>query len=482
MHSKNAITMVYAIAAGVILTAGAGSSSSLASTTPTKSTVNFVVADTAPTSGTVLSFQVEITKAVLQPGNVSILPRPVIVDLSELVTDTGMLASTVIDSGTYTSLTISFASPKVTLVNTESTPITIGGHTCAAGATCTYTPAFNEASITISNGVFPITVKGSSTTGLTLNLSIPDLLQTDAEITLADGKSVNIALLPEPKSGTSQQAEVDDVMGTIKSISGTQVEMTTAYNGSLVLTESSSTTFKYPTGVCAAPSAACLAVGQVVTANLRLLGDGALALNAVSYLGGSGAELVKGLVLSTDLTAAVPSVKLLVQRTVNVPSLTTGEIATVSFPMGTAYSIGSPAYPGTSGAGFSSDIDLLTGQELVLHVASGLVASSTPSFNTDNAYLESSQVVGKVASVNTESATAVLNTLSGVFSGAKPVVKQMDVTTDTATTYIGFSPAAFASVKAGQYIAAKGPLFGASNASSSPALGAIQLRKGASTN
>jgi len=68
-------------------------------TTPVASgnaTFNLVVADTPPSNITVMSFQVQIASAVLQPGNVSVLPRPVTVDLAQLVTDTGFLASTVI--------------------------------------------------------------------------------------------------------------------------------------------------------------------------------------------------------------------------------------------------------------------------------------------------------------------------------------------------------------------------------------------------
>ncbi|MGA9672019.1 MAG: hypothetical protein WBQ94_22600, partial [Terracidiphilus sp.] len=270
-------------------------------------TVNLVVTDTPPSNITVLSFQVQITGAVLQPGNVSLLPHPVTVDLAQLVSDTGFLASTVIDSATFTSLTMTFANPQVTIINDKSSAITVGGQNCAAGAICTFVPALNNASVTISSGVFPITVAANSTTGLNLDLSIPDLLQSDLSLSLANGTSVNLSVLPQPASSSSEQPKIDDVFGTITGVNGNQIGLTTAFGDSLVLTSESSTTYNYPVSVCSTAGASCLSVGQVVTTDLSLLGDGGLALNAISYVGGSGTQAVKGLVLSTDTTAAIPT-------------------------------------------------------------------------------------------------------------------------------------------------------------------------------
>ena len=58
---------------GLLSGCGAGSSTASGSTSSGDATVNFVVTDTPPTAVTVLSFQVQIASAVLQPGNVSIL-------------------------------------------------------------------------------------------------------------------------------------------------------------------------------------------------------------------------------------------------------------------------------------------------------------------------------------------------------------------------------------------------------------------------
>lgn len=462
--------------------AGGTTNQSTSTSQTANATVNFVVTDTPPAGVAVLSFQVQITGAVLQPGNVSLLPRPVTVDLAQLVSDTGFLASTVIDSGTYTSLTISYANPQVTILNTSSAPIVVAGQTCAAGAVCTFSPALNQASVTISNGTFPLTVQANSMTGLNLDLSIPDLLQSDLSVTLANGTSVNLSVLPQPSSSTSQQAEIDDVFGAITSVSGNQIDITTALGDSLVLTSSSSTQYNYPASVCSTAGASCLSTGQLVTANLSLLGDGALAPNSISCVGSSGTALAKGLVLSTDTTAATPSIKLLIQRTENESAILPGEIATVYLQAGTSYAVGPASYPAVSGGSFSAAADLMTGQELVMSVGSNLVSGSSPSFNAGSIFLEPSQLIGRVVSVNAGSSSVAINSLSGLFAWSPPVVQQIDVQTDSTTAFVGFPSASINGLDAGQFVTAKGPLFNTTGGGGDPTISAIQLRERASGN
>jgi hypothetical protein len=449
-------------------------------TTTSTATVNLVVTDTPATNLTVLSFQVQITAAVLQPGNVALLPRPVTVDLAQLVSDTGFLASTVIGSATYTSLEISLANPQVTLLNNTGTAITLAGQSCAAGATCTFSPALDNANVTISNGVFPLTITASSTTGLNLDLSIPDLLQSDLSVTLADGSSVNLSLL-SGNGPAQQQARIDDVLGTVTAVSGSQVTLTTAFGDSLVLTESGSTGYVYPESVCSMPSASCVSTGQIVTADLSLLGDGSLGITSVSYVGSSGSPLVKALVLSTDTSGTIPSAQILLQREVNVPSLSAGQLATVSLPSGTAYSVGVADYPQVSMAGFASATDIRPGQELIISVGSDLTTGTVPSFSTSAVYLESSQIVGEIFVVDSAAASLEVTGLSGLFTGSRPIIQQMEVQTGTSTMFTGFNSPSLSAVSVGQFVVAKGPLF-YDTGSGAAVVGAVELRARAAGN
>ncbi len=446
---------------------GSSSSGSGVSTSQPQSTVNLVVTDTPSAGITVLSFQIQITGAILQPGNVSILPKPVTVDLAQLVSDTGFLASTVIDSATYTSLQLTYANPQVTIQNNTGLAITAAGQTCAVGATCTFTPALNNASVTISSGVFPLTLTASSSTGLNLDLSIPDLLQSDLSISFANGSSVNLSLLG------SGPAKIDDVLATVTSVSGTQVSVTTAFGNTLNLDETSSTAYSYPNSVCATPAASCVSAGQIVALDLALSGQGSLSIDSLTYVGTANASLVKGLVLSTATTGANPTAQVLLQRGVNAASLTAGEIATVSLAADATYAIATAAYPQLPSATFASAQDLLPGQELIVAVGSDLVAGSAPTFSTATVYLQSSQVIGSVGSIDTASASLTLEGLTGVFSSAHTLIQEIGVQTGSSTTLVGFS--SLSAITTGQLLVAKGPLLN-STSSGYPIVAATDVR------
>ena len=271
------------------------------------------------------------------------------------------------------------------------------------------------------------------------------------------------------------------MLGTVTAVSGSQVNLTTAFGDSLVLTTSSSTTYSYPGAVCATANASCVSVGQIVTTDLNMLGSGSLGVTSLSYVGSSGSQLVKALVLSTDNSGATPSAQLLLQREVNVSSLTAGQIATVSLPADVSYSVGVASYPAISTATFASAADLMPGQELIVSVGSDLAIASSPSFSTNTVYLEPSQIIGTVASVDTTLGSLEVTGLSGLFTGSRPVVQEMAVQTGMSTAFVGFNPSSLAAVSVGQFVAAKGPLFYDSS-NSAAVLAAVQLRARAAGN
>jgi len=456
----------FAAVAGLAACGGAGSPGSGASSTSAPpATLNLLVSDTPSSKITVLSFQIQITAAVLQPGNVSILPKPVTVDLAQLVADTGFLASSVVDSATYTSLDLSYANPKVTLLNNTGAAISAHGQSCAAGATCTYTPPLNNATLSISNGVFPLTLTASSSTGINIDLSIPDLLQSDLSISFANGTSVNLSLLG------SGPVRIDDVLGTVTSVNGTQVNLTTAFGDSLVLAENSASTYQFPTSVCPTAAASCITSGQVVALDASLNGDGTLLIDSMSYLGNSGASLIRALVLS-GASGSTPSAQLLLLHGFNVSSLSPGEVATVTFGADAAYSVATAASPTIPNASFASAADLLPGQELIVGVGSDLVASSTPSFTTTAVYLQSSQVIGDIALVETTNSALMIDTLTGLFTASGLHIQAIDVKADTDTTLVGFG--ALSALNPGELIVAKGPLLNVPGRA--PAIAAVQIR------
>jgi hypothetical protein len=216
---------------------------------------------------------------------------------------------------------------------------------------------------------------------------------------------------------------------------------------------------------------------------LGLLGSGALSINSISYVGGPGSQWVKGFVLSTNLSGAAPSAQVIIQRTVNVSSVDAGEVATVSLPTAPAgYAIGTPGVTAVSGGTFTGASDLLPGQELIASVGSDLVAGAAPTFSTSSIYLEPSQLIGVVGAVDVTGASLELDGLSGLFLASHQGIQRIEIQTGSATAYVGFSSASVAAVNAGQFIAAKGPLFNTIATLGYPTLGAVDVRVRASGN
>jgi len=442
-----------------------GAATGGSSTTSGQTTVNLVVTDTPATNITVLSFQIQITGAVLEPGDVSILPKPVTVDLAQLVSDTGILASTVVGSATYTSLQLSYANPQVTILNNTGAALSLRGQTCPSGATCTFVPSLNNATITISNGVFPLTLTASSSTGLNLDLSIPDLLQSDLSVTLANGTSVNLSVLG------NGPVRIDDVMGTVTSVDSGRVNITTAFGDVLVLDEVGTSAYKFPASVCASSGASCLAGGQIVAVDASLGGDGKLVIDSLSYLGGAGSSWVKALVLSGPAGTSSPA-QLLLRQGINATSLNPGQLATVTFPTSASYSIATAAYPQVANSSFAGPQDLLPGQELIVAVGSDVVAGSAPGFTSSTIYLQSSQVIGDVSTVNASGSSLSIDTLTGLFTNAPAHIRALDVQADPNTTLVGFT--SISAITPGKIIAAKGPLLNVPG--STPGIAAVQIR------
>ncbi len=437
--------------------AGNQSSSSGASSAAASSgTVNLVVQDTPPIGITVLSFQLQIASATLQPGSVALLKRPVTVDLAQLVTDTSFLASQVVDSGTYSSLTVTYDNPQITVMNSSNAPLVTPAGTCAVGQVCTFSPRVNNASVTISSGVFPLTVTASSTTGLNLDLSITDLLQSDLSLTFASGQSVNLSLLSALASLTDQQSEIDAVLATIQSVNGQQATIQTALGNSLTVDLNATTSYNYPSAVCSTASSSCLGTGQIVDLNLSLLGNGSLVAQSVTYADASGGAAARGTILATPASGA-NSFQILLHQVIPGSTSAAGEnTVTIAPANGALFAVPFTGYPVVNGGSFAGTSDLVAGQEVLLQLAAG---SSTTSFNSARIYLEPSQTAGVVQSVNAGADSFALNGLTGLWTASQPVVNQIECQAGSQTQYENLSSASLGALSPGSAVAVKGLVF-----------------------
>src|SRR5260370_15836514 len=83
------------------------------------SALSVTIRDTPPTGVTVLSFEVTVTRAALNPGNVDLLAGrvPGRRELEQLETESAFLNTARVAPGTFTSLNVTFSNPGLTLQN-----------------------------------------------------------------------------------------------------------------------------------------------------------------------------------------------------------------------------------------------------------------------------------------------------------------------------------------------------------------------------
>src|SRR2546422_6979069 len=112
------------------------------------------ITDTPPAGVTVLSFEVSVTGATLNPGSADLLGGrgPVRIEVEQIETEWAFLNTARVNPGTYTSLNLTFANPELTFKN--GTTMTLAG--CASGAVCEIKPTGNS----FVHGDFPLAGTG----------------------------------------------------------------------------------------------------------------------------------------------------------------------------------------------------------------------------------------------------------------------------------------------------------------------------------
>ena len=120
---------------------GSGSAISTQTQSTGNSSVVLAMTDTPPSNVSILSAEVTLTGATLNPGNVSLFSGSTTIELTRLQTDIAYLATANnISAGNYTTLTLTFANPMLTIENDTTSAIVSGTTTCAVGSICTIAP------------------------------------------------------------------------------------------------------------------------------------------------------------------------------------------------------------------------------------------------------------------------------------------------------------------------------------------------------
>jgi uncharacterized protein DUF4382 len=206
MGNPKGIGVFLAICAVVGLSSCGGS---MSSPTPQAGQASVFVVGTDAPLPSVVSCEVNVTGISLNNGGtpVSVLAQPAIVDFAQLSGLHQLLDLTAVPTGTYTSATITIASPVIGYLNTSVTPPTVS----------TINGTLMQSTATV-NFAQPVTVTNADLFGLRMEFDLRQSLQTDmnGQITGTVNPVFEVALL----NSTDAQVSIDDFHGGVVGVTG----------------------------------------------------------------------------------------------------------------------------------------------------------------------------------------------------------------------------------------------------------------------
>lgn len=248
---------------------------------PQSALVNFSLTDAPPAGVTVLTFEVTVTGATLNPGNADLLAGkgPVRIEVKRLETENAFLSTANIPSGNYTSLNLTFSNPELTFRN--DTGAALAG--CAPGSVCEIKPS----------GALTATVTGQFNTmsgtqsGVLVDLNLNNLITPSLGVDFSAATALTAT--QQTRDGEGELEALDDLDGIVANPSSSQFTLQTTDMGNITVTVDSNTEFE-GFNTCAAANATCIQSGQSLEVDLML--------------GASGTFLAKKIELEDDAQEA----------------------------------------------------------------------------------------------------------------------------------------------------------------------------------
>jgi len=394
------------------------------------------------------------------------------VDVTQLQAISAFLSTANVPTGSYKSLTLTFANPQLVIFNASDQAI---ASSCPLNTVCQLTPSLdNPSSLTFSSTPFPVSVAQNTPLGFLLDFHLNQVIQSDLSVNLAVNDGVTVNELPSaPPSGFPRFGFLAGTVETVNS-NPTQFTLETRDGRSFTIDVNSNTTYQnFPSSICTMSAFSCLASGQMVqvqVANLQM--DGTLVAAEVSYVQAGSQQVVLGDVIGLNTANGTTVMKLLLDWSPNAGLLPFGGVASVSVSPTATFSVdANVTIP--SGLSFSSASDLLVGQQVSVDVVAGSVVKSainrwaphSVSFTTDTIELEPSQITGSIAAINTSASSFTITTFPNFFAswsqGNWPSWTPMTITVETTsqTTYQGFGTDSFSGLMTNSMVSVRGWLF-----------------------
>jgi hypothetical protein len=385
--------------------------------------------DAPPAGVTVLSFEVSLTGASLNPGSVDLLAGkgPIRIEVKKLETENAFLTTTSVQAGNFTGLNLTFANPELTFMN--NTGAALAG--CASGAVCEIKPT-GTLSATVS-GTF--TVTAGSHSGILVDVNLNNLISSTLGVDFSASGAV--AATQQTMQQQGELEDLDEINGIVKSPANNQFMLQTTELGNITVTTDNNTEFD-DFDSCAAANFSCLADGQSVEVELLLMGSGSFLAKKVE-LEDDVAEAVDdeldGVVFKIDSATQFEIV--VIDELRDVANVDVGNPVIVTLQSGASFDVDTDglSVPSTFQQAFTSATDtsqLLPGQTVQVRARSmsGGPAPAPIMIATDRVRLRMTRFTATVSGTPSGSNFNV-NNLPSIFTAAGVTLIQVQTSSQT---------------------------------------------------
>lgn len=409
---------------------------------PGASALSVTVTDTPPTNVTVLSFEVSVTGATLNPGGPDLLAGrgPVRIEAEELETESAFFNTVGVAPGTYTMLNLTFANPELTFKN--GTTMNLAG--CAPGAVCEINPTGTLTSV-VNFPAPGLVIPGNPSTsgmmgqdmggdneqtamGIQLDLDVNTILTMALGVDFSQAGAVTVKQLAREAEGEFD--DVDELRGTVQNLSTANMTFTLhTMNGDFSITTNTNTQFEFPN--CMTNDISCLQNNFVVEVDAMMMPGGGFLAREISFEDQGEDDEMEGVVFKIDDATHFEMVVLDELRSLNNVNVGNPVVVTLSNPSFQVQMEELNA-PSALVSAFQSATDtsqLLTGQTVEVRLTAPANPGPPIAVTADRVRLRMSQLTANVSGSPTPP-NFMLGNLPSLFTGAGITSIQVD-TSDT---------------------------------------------------
>lgn len=468
MDSRKCVCLIIPLL--ILVLNGCGSSYSSMSPAPLPgaqaAAVTMTIRDTPPAGVTVLSLELTVNGAVLNPGSYQLVTNPVRIEVKQLETDAAFLNTANVPPGIYQSITVNLTNPELTILNQSGAAI----GNCANNSVCELAPAA-AGNVTFSGSPFPITIQNGAPVGFQVDINAATLVNNALGLDFNASGAVSLTPLPLPGRPVDHLDDVDDLIGVVQNLSATNNTFTLhTANGDFSIQAGSNTEFEFEN--CAANNFSCLQNNMVVQVDAELMPGGATVAKKIEFEDSDADDELVGAVFKIDDATHFEMVILGELRSVNNVNLGNPVTVTLSNPAFEVKSDGL-SVPSSLQAAFTGATDtsqLLPGQLLEIRSSAAVMTGPPIMITTNRIRLRMSQLTATVSGAPTPP-NFVVGNLPGLFTSAG--ITTIGVQTSSATDFEGVS--AVSGLADQNLVSLRGLLF--KNGANPPALLADKVRK-----